>query len=59
MITSDHAFDANAAAAALKAHDCHPFLDSCRLDSGGALLRVAPTGTNLGDIAIFIVGGEA
>jgi hydroxypyruvate reductase len=59
MITSDHAFDANAAAAALAAHDCHPFLDSCRLDSGGALLRVAPTGTNLGDIAIFIVGGEA
>ena len=54
IITSDHAFDRTAAAAALAAHDCHPFLETCR-----ALLRVAPTGTNLGDIAIFIVGGEA
>ena len=54
VISSDHAFDAAAAAAALAAHDSHPFLDSC-----AALLRVAPTGTNLGDIAIFIVGGEA
>jgi glycerate 2-kinase len=54
IITSEHEFDVNAAAAALAAHDCHPFLESC-----AALLRVAPTGTNLGDVAIFIVGGEA
>ena len=54
LITSEHEFDINAAAAALAAHDSHPFLDSCN-----SLLRVAPTGTNLGDIAIFIVGGEA
>ena len=54
IITSGHEFDMAAAAAALAAHDCHPFLESCQ-----ALLRVAPTGTNLGDIAIFIVGGEA
>ena len=54
LITSEHDVDHEAAAAALAAHDSHPFLDSC-----DALLRVAPTGTNLGDIAIFIVGGEA
>jgi len=54
LISSEHDVDHEAAAAALAAHDSHPFLDSC-----DALLRVAPTGTNLGDIAIFIVGGEA
>ena len=53
LITSDHGFDTDAAAIALATHDSHPFLESC-----GALLRVAPTGTNLGDIAIFIIGGE-
>jgi len=53
LITSEHGFDMDAAALALARHDSHPFLESCR-----ALLRVAPTGTNLGDIAIFIVGGE-
>ena len=53
LITSEHGFDTDAAAIALARHDSHPFLESC-----GALLRVAPTGTNLGDIAIFIIGGE-
>ena len=54
VITSDHDVDSAGAIQALMTHDCHPFLDRCQ-----ALLRVAPTGTNLGDIAIFIVGGEA
>ncbi|MEX0502838.1 glycerate kinase [Alphaproteobacteria bacterium LSUCC0719] len=54
LITSEHGFDMDAAATALARHDSHPFLESCH-----ALLRVAPTGTNLGDIAIFIVAGEA
>jgi len=53
LITSEHGFDMDAAVGALARHDSHPFLESC-----DALLRVAPTGTNLGDIAIFIVGGE-
>jgi len=53
LITSEHGFDMDAAVDALTRHDSHPFLESC-----DALLRVAPTGTNLGDIAIFIVGGE-
>ena len=53
IFTSDHPFDPDAAVTALARHDCHPFLESC-----AGLLRVAPTGTNLGDIAIFILGGE-
>jgi hydroxypyruvate reductase len=53
LITSEHELDIKAALAALAAHDSHPFLDNCK-----ALLRVAPTGTNLGDMAIFIVGEE-
>ena len=53
LITSENEFEIKAALAALAAHDSHPFLDNCK-----ALLRVAPTGTNLGDMAIFIVGEE-
>ena len=53
VITSAHRFDLAGAEAALAGHDCHPFLKAA-----GALLTVPPTGTNLGDIAVFIVGGE-
>ena len=53
VITSAHRFDPAGAEAALAGHDCHPFLKAA-----GALLTVPPTGTNLGDIAVFIVGGE-
>lgn len=53
VITSAHPFDSAGAGAALAGHDCYPFLKDM-----GALLTVPPTGTNLGDIAVFIVGGE-
>ena len=53
IITSAHALDPARAASALARHDCHPFLK----DAGG-LLTVPPTGTNLGDLAAFIVAGE-
>lgn len=53
VITSAHPFAAGDAATALADHDCYPFLKRA-----GALLTVPPTGTNLGDIAVFIVGGE-
>ena len=53
VITSAHPFTPGDAAAALAGHDCYPFLKR-----SGALLMVPPTGTNLGDIAVFIVGGE-
>ena len=53
IIGDDDPFDAAAAAQALAAHDSYSYLDA-----HGQLLRVAPTGTNLGDIGIFIAGGS-
>ena len=53
LITSDDTaldvWDRDAVAAALAAHDTHPFLDFHNL-----LLRVNPTGTNLADLVIVI-----
>ena len=51
IVSSGPDFDPEAARAALAAHDCHPYLDARK-----ELLRVPPTGTNLGDIGIFILG---
>ena len=51
IVSSSPGFDPEAARAALAAHDCHPYLDARK-----ELLRVPPTGTNLGDIGIFILG---
>ena len=42
-----------AAARALAAHDSYSYLDA-----HGQLLKVPPTGTNLGDIGIFIAAGS-
>ena len=53
LVTSGHSFAVAAAGSALAGHDCYPFLKDA-----GALLTVPPTGTNLGDIAVFIVGAE-
>ena len=53
IIDSGDSFDAAAAGAALAAHDSYRYLDS-----HGQLLKVPPTGTNLGDIAIFVAGGS-
>ena len=53
IIGDDDPFDAAAAAQALAAHDSYSYLDA-----HGQLLRVPPTGTNLGDIGIFIAGGS-
>jgi len=51
--SGDH-LDVEAARAALAAHDSYPYLDA-----RDQLLRVPPTGTNLGDIAIFILADHA
>ena len=53
VIGSDDPFDAAAAARALAAHDSYSYLDA-----HGQLLKVPPTGTNLGDIGIFIAVGS-
>ncbi len=53
ILGSDDPFDAAAAARALAAHDSYSYLDA-----HGQLLKVPPTGTNLGDIGIFIVAGS-
>ena len=52
LVASADPFDPEAATAALAAHDSYRYLDA-----HGQLLRVPPTGTNLGDIGIFIAGG--
>ena len=53
ILGSDDPFDAAAAARALAAHDSYSYLDA-----HGQLLKVPPTGTNLGDIGIFIAAGS-
>ena len=53
IICSEDPFDAAAAAQALAAHDSYSYLDA-----HGQLLKVPPTGTNLGDICIFIGTGS-
>ena len=53
IITSDDAFDAEAASAALAAHDAYHYLGA-----RNQLVKVPPTGTNLGDIAIFLAAGS-
>ncbi len=53
IITSEDIFDSTAAAIALQNHDSYPYLDA-----RDQLLKTSPTGTNLGDIAIFITGKE-
>ena len=52
VVSASPDFDPGAAHAALAAHDCHPYLEA-----RGELLRVPPTGTNLGDIGIFVLAG--
>jgi len=52
LFGSDEAFDPGAAQAALASHDCYPYLNV-----RGELLKVPPTGTNLGDIGIFVLAG--
>lgn len=52
LVGSDEAFDPGAAQAALASHDCYPYLNV-----RGELLKVPPTGTNLGDIGIFVLAG--
>ena len=54
LMASADPFDAAAATAALAAHDSYPYLAA-----QGQLLTVPPTGTNLGDIAIFVASGVA
>ena len=49
ILTSDDALDISKAKAALKAHDCYPFLQQA-----GQLLMTGGTGTNLGDLAIIL-----
>ena len=49
ILTSDDALDISKAKAALKAHDCYPFLHQA-----GQLLMTGGTGTNLGDLAIIL-----
>lgn len=53
IITSEDIFDSTAAAIALQNHDSYSYLDT-----RDQLLKTSPTGTNLGDIAIFITGKE-
>ena len=53
LITSGDPFDGDAAAASLAAHDAYHYL-SVR----DQLVKVPPTGTNLGDIAIFMAAGS-
>ena len=53
ILCSDDPFDGAAAARALAAHDSYSYLDA-----QGQLLKVPPTGTNLGDIGIFIAAGS-
>ncbi|MGC6452670.1 MAG: glycerate kinase type-2 family protein [Candidatus Puniceispirillaceae bacterium] len=45
--------DMASARAALAAHDCYPYLEA-----RDELLMVPPTGTNLGDIGIFVMGRQ-
>lgn len=52
LVAADGETDPVAARAALAAHDCYPYLDA-----RNALLKVPPTGTNLGDIGIFVLTG--
>jgi len=52
LVLAGKAIDRAAARAALVAHDCYPYLDA-----RGELLKVPPTGTNLGDIGIFVLRG--
>jgi len=54
LVSAGTGFDHAAARAALAAHDCHPYLEARQ-----ALLRVPPTGTNLGDIGIFVLAGRS
>ena len=54
LVSGDDPFDPAAAADALAAHDSYQYLDAT-----GQLLTVPPTGTNLGDIAIFVAGGTS
>ena len=53
MIGSADLFDADAAEAALARHDSYPYLAA-----RGQLLPAMPTGTNLGDIAVFLAAEE-
>jgi glycerate-2-kinase len=52
MIGAADAFDATAAAGALRNHDTYAYLAA-----HDQLLEAVPTGTNLGDIAIFFAAG--
>ena len=52
MIGAADAFDAAAAAGALRNHDSYAYLAA-----HDQLLEAVPTGTNLGDIAIFFAAG--
>ena len=49
LVRSHDAFDAQAAASALANHDCYHYLGP-----RDGLLKVPPTGTNLGDIAVLV-----
>ena len=53
IIGSDDPFDLAAATAALAMHDSYPYLAA-----RGQLLPATPTGTNLGDIALFLTSRE-
>ena len=50
LVSANTGFDPVAARAALAAHDCYPYLEA-----RDELLQVPPTGTNLGDIGIFVL----
>tara|TARA_X000000950_G_scaffold64704_1_gene79359 strand:+ start:4536 stop:5840 length:1305 start_codon:yes stop_codon:yes gene_type:complete len=50
IVGTDNDRDPVAARDALAAHDCYPYLDA-----RDELLKVPPTGTNLGDIGIFVL----
>ena len=50
LVSANSGFDPVAARAALAAHDCYPYLEA-----RDELLQVPPTGTNLGDIGIFVL----
>jgi glycerate-2-kinase len=52
MIGAADPFDATAAARALQNHDSYTYLAA-----HDQLLEAMPTGTNLGDIAIFLTAG--
>ena len=53
MVGSADLVDADAAEAALARHDSYPYLAA-----RGQLLPAMPTGTNLGDIAVFLAAEE-